>query len=342
MRRVLILIAILVLGLPGTVWAQGRGNGYVQSDAPELDDLNIVKVFFRGGCFSYESADNGNYLDSEEEDFIWTGQCAAGQPINGPGIFRRVTVDGSLSGDWTERTGTWVDGITSGKVTWKSYVTMNSPGERDFNGSNIYTRGCIDNEEYCAKDFATLAKRRKSTSSLQASVTPNAADHAESEEGGMQGAYSATGGDVGQNRGKGGNPDWIYDDDDHGQCISIQTEGAPVNTGREIAYGHYQLINNCGYPLKVLLCITPDRADGSPSHFDEHQDGSKCPGGGWGMTSINAREEKNDQRTWYEFDNLKWSAMACREGWDFVAVNGQPLVANPPIGTTYSCRMRRP
>lgn len=179
MRRMLAILAIVSLGFPAVVPAQTGSGGYVDFDAPENDDLDIVKVFFRGGCFSYEPAGNGDFVDSEEDDFIWTGQCEAGKPISGSGIFKRVTLVGSLKGDWTEISSTYANGIQSGKYSWKSYVAWNPPGSRDFNGSGSITRGCDDseNDEYCVAAFAKLAARLEAGASrAAAAVASNVGD----------------------------------------------------------------------------------------------------------------------------------------------------------------------
>jgi hypothetical protein len=155
--------------------------------------------------------------------------------------------------------------------------------------------------------------------------------------GGMQGADSATGGAVGQNRGKGGNPDWLYDDNDHGKCVSV--EGVAPTGGTAMAYGRHKMINACAYPIKLLVCISVDRADGTPApNFEKHQEGARCPGMGWGGTTLNANETK-DGREWFEYRNLKWDILACREGWDFVGADGR--FPSGTIGEKYSCRQRR-
>lgn len=322
MRWIMALLAVVALALPGAAAAQTHNGGRADYDAPEVADLNIAKVTFRGGCFSYEFGGNGGFIDSEEDDFIWTGQCVAGQPINGSGIFRRITLGGRYGkGDWTETSSFYEKGVRNGKYSWKAYVTMNSPGERDFSGSGSITRGCDDaeNDEYCVEDFSTLAKR------LGASG------------GGMRGAASATDGAVGENRGKGGNPDWMYDDVDHGKCVSV--EGVPATGGGGLAYGHYKLINNCAYPLEMRLCITTDRLDGSDSNYDLHRDGAKCPGMGWGAGTIDANEVQNG-REWFEYNRLKWDIQVCRKGWDFIGEDDR--YPSDILGLPYGCRTRRP
>ena len=149
---------------------------------------------------------------------------------------------------------------------------------------------------------------------------------------------SATGGAVGQNRGKGGNPDYLYDDVNHGNCVSVKV--AAGNTGSKLAYGRYSLINRCAYPLKLLACVNVDSADGKPSPtFDNHQDGQKCPGMGWGGTTLKASEIK-ENKTWFEYRNIKWQIRACREGWDFIGEDGR--YPSDILGARFSCRMRRP
>lgn len=186
MRRVLMALAAMSLGFPGVVPAQTGSGGHADLDAPEIADLNIAKVFFRGGCFSYEFGGNGNFIDSEDDDFIWTGQCLAGQPIDGPGTFKRITLKGSLRGDWTETAGTYVDGIGNGRFSWKSYVAWNPPDSRNFDGAGSLTRGCDDseNDEYCAADFVTLVKRLGATHSRDAPVVAsNTADRERRDDG---------------------------------------------------------------------------------------------------------------------------------------------------------------
>lgn len=320
MRWIVALLAMLALGVSGAAFAQTGSGGHAVLDAPEIADLNIAKIFFRGGCFSYEFGGNGNFIDSEDDDFIWTGQCVAGQPIEGAGTFKRITTKGSLKGDWTEIAGTYVEGIGNGRFSWKSYVAWNPPGERDFGGSGSLTRGCdgAENDEYCVADFAKLAERL------------NAA-------GGIRGAASATGGAVGQNRGKGGNPDWMYDDVDHGKCVSVEPTGQ--NTGSALAYGHYKLINLCAYPIEIMTCITADQQAGSDSNYDLHRDGAKCPGMGWGAGDMNANEVQNG-REWFEYNRLKWDIRVCRQGWDFIGEDGR--YPSDILGVPYGCRTRRP
>lgn len=148
---------------------------------------------------------------------------------------------------------------------------------------------------------------------------------------------SATG-SVGQNRGKGGNPDYLYDDVNHGNCVSVKVVAG--NTGSKLAYGRYNLINRCAYPLKLLACVNVDSADGKPSPtFDNHQDGQKCPGMGWGGTTLKASEIK-ENKTWFEYRNIKWQIRACREGWDFIGEDGR--YPSDILGARFSCRMWRP
>lgn len=155
--------------------------------------------------------------------------------------------------------------------------------------------------------------------------------------GGVRGAARATGGAVGQNRGKGGNPDWTYDDADHGKCVSVESVSATGGSG--LAYGHYKLVNSCAYPLEMRLCITPDRLDGSDSNYDLHQDGAKCPGMGWGAGTIDANEVQNG-REWFEYNRLKWDIQVCRKGWDFVGEGDR--YPSDILGGKYGCRRRRP
>lgn len=178
MRRMLAALAIMSFGFPGAAPAQTGRGGHADLDAPEIADLNIAKVFFRGGCFSYEFGGNANFVDSEDDDFIWTGQCVAGQPINGPGIFKRMTLAGNLKGDWTEISSTYVDGVQSGRYAWKSFVAWNPPDSRNFSGSGSITRGCDDSEnnEYCVEDFSKLAERLGAADLRGAAVASNAPD----------------------------------------------------------------------------------------------------------------------------------------------------------------------
>jgi hypothetical protein len=178
MRRTLTVFAIVSLGFPGAVLAQTSSGGRADLDAPEIADLNVAKVFFRGGCFSYEFGGNGNFIDSEEDDFLWTGECVAGQPISGSGVFKRVTLNGRLKGDWTEISATYVNGVQNGKYAWNSFVAWNPPESRNFNGSGNITRGCDDseNDQYCVEDFSKLAKRQGLVASRDTAIASNASD----------------------------------------------------------------------------------------------------------------------------------------------------------------------
>lgn len=88
MRHLLTAIAILLLALATPSQSQLSANGYPDFDAPETEGLMIVKVILKGGCFLYDQAGNGAYLDGEDDEFLWSGFCTAGQPINGPGVSR--------------------------------------------------------------------------------------------------------------------------------------------------------------------------------------------------------------------------------------------------------------
>lgn len=127
---------------------------------------------------------------------------------------------------------------------------------------------------------------------------------------------------------------WIYDDINHGRCVSVRSLAPKSKTGK--GYGHYELINSCAYPIKLLVCANTDRADGTPSCQDPP--GAKCPGGGWGGTELQANETK-DNRTWFEFNNIKWEAVVCRIGWSFVAADGESYPKGY-IGERYRCRKR--
>lgn len=137
-----------------------------------------------------------------------------------------------------------------------------------------------------------------------------------------------------------GSPDpaFLYDDDNHSQCVDVQ--GIKESVGNGLAYGHYRMVNKCAYPIKMLTCIDADRADGSPAgNYDAHEDGRPCPGMGWLGTTMAANEIK-DGREWFRYRNLKWEIRACREGWDFVGENGAGFPANT-LGAHYRCRKLR-
>lgn len=132
---------------------------------------------------------------------------------------------------------------------------------------------------------------------------------------------------------------YLFDDDDHSQCVAI--EGIAEGVGNALAYGHYRTINKCSYPIKILTCITPDRADGSPApNYDLHEDGQPCPGIGWLGGSL-AANETEDGREWFRYRNLKWEIRACREGWDFVGRDGVDFPSKV-LGEKYRCRKLRP
>ncbi len=133
-----------------------------------------------------------------------------------------------------------------------------------------------------------------------------------------------------------GGASWLYDDADHDQCLDVQAI-AP-KSGNALAYGRYRLINNCDYRIKLSACITTDRADGTPSpNFNRHKDDERCPGMGWGGMELLANEKK-DERTWFEYSNIKWDIKVCKEGWDFAGEDGESMPINSPIGGKYTCR----
>lgn len=126
-----------------------------------------------------------------------------------------------------------------------------------------------------------------------------------------------------------------YDDFDHGRCVEVEAL-PPGGSGSEMAYGHFLLKNTCAYPLKLLTCFAFDRADGSASpNYDRHAEGEKCPGMGWGGTTLGPNEER-DVREWYEYNNIKWEVKACQDGWDFVGRDGKYPAGI--LGEEYRCR----
>lgn len=132
---------------------------------------------------------------------------------------------------------------------------------------------------------------------------------------------------------------WLFDDRDHGPCVSV--EAVPNRSESALAYGRYLLKNQCVYKLKLLLCVNVDRSDGTSSPtFDSHQMGAACPGGGWGGTELEGSQTK-EQRTWFPYNRIRADIMACREGWSFVQANGDVLPANSLVGKAYRCRKLR-
>lgn len=128
---------------------------------------------------------------------------------------------------------------------------------------------------------------------------------------------------------------FTYDDTNHSQCLSIRSTGQ--NRGSRMAYGHYQLINNCGYPITAQICTVSDNADGSPSDsWNKFQDGAACPGG-WGGAAFKAGEVQ-DSKTWFEFRNIRFHAYICREGWSIVSMQDKSINL---IGERYRCRIYR-
>lgn len=129
---------------------------------------------------------------------------------------------------------------------------------------------------------------------------------------------------------------WTYDDMDHGRCVSIKA--FPARSGSAMAYGHYELTNSCAYPIKLLVCTNTDRVDGRPSEgYEQHRTGAKCPGG-WGGTELQASQTK-DNRTWFEYNNIKFERLVCRIGWSFVGADGESFPQGF-IGERYRCRKR--
>lgn len=128
---------------------------------------------------------------------------------------------------------------------------------------------------------------------------------------------------------------FTYDDTNHSQCLSIRATGQ--NRGSRMAYGHYQLTNNCGYPITAQICTVSDNADGSPSDtWNRFQDGAPCPGG-WGGAAFKAGETQAS-RTWFEFRNIRFHAYICREGWSIVNRQDKSVYL---IGERYRCRIYR-
>lgn len=354
MRHVFKAIAMLLLALPVPSQSQISTNGYPDFDAPETVDLPVVKVILKGGCFLYDEADNGNYIDREDDEFLWSGPCTAGQPIDGPGIFKSITVRGQLKGGWTEVSSSFRNGIMEGNMTWRKYVAFNPPDSRYFNGSGTFINGCNQGSENyadCAKDFATLSTRLKAKVATLQSVPAEGSRRAAD----MQippAAQSSVGRNAEQEANLAALGDWapvtktppttdayLYDDINHGKCPLIK----PIaeNTGSQMAYGHYQLINTCSYPVKLMACVSTDRADGTPApNYAKHVSGTECPGMGWGGTTLDANEVK-EERAWYQYRNIRWSFIVCREGWDFVGSDGISFPSKR-IDAEYRCRKARP
>lgn len=131
---------------------------------------------------------------------------------------------------------------------------------------------------------------------------------------------------------------YIYDDEDNGDCVSV-TACAPGGSGTEMAYGHYFLENKCAFPVNVLKCFAFNRADGTPApDFDRFAEGCKCPGIGWGALAL-AAGERQDQREWYEYTQIKWEVKVCKQGWDFIGKDGR--YPEGILGEPYRCRTRR-
>lgn len=138
---------------------------------------------------------------------------------------------------------------------------------------------------------------------------------------------------------KDGSSAWEYDDVDHGDCVDIAAV-AP-SSGTALAYGHYKLINSCAYPITIAACVNVDRADGKPSeNYDLQRDGAPCPGFGWGGAAMRAEETKN-QRTWFEYRNIKAKFRVCREGWSIVGEDLEMIPLASSIDAKYACRRLR-
>lgn len=257
------------------------------------------------------------YLTAETN---WSGACSAEGLADGTGVFQLCYSYGGQQG-CTVYEGTVRNGLLQGRVVEKFLVReggamVKNPLSPDT--VSEYRNGCRGSETCDPASALRLQARYLAAggSRQPAPVSPT-----------MSGASTPAKAS--------GSPGYVYDDDEHGQCVTV--EGLAPRSGREMAYGRYKLINKCAYPVKLRTCITPDRADGTPSpNFDSHQDGALCPGSGWGGTSLGANEMRED-RAWYEYRRIKWEIMICREGWDFVGADGKSFPTDI-IGSSYGCR----
>ncbi|WP_218647274.1 hypothetical protein [Sphingobium lactosutens] len=270
-----------------------------------------------------------------------------------------MTVRGQLRGNWTEVSSSFHNGIMEGSTTWRSYVAFNPPDSRYFNGTGTFVNGCsraADEHSDCEKDFALLATRVKGKFGALPGVSAgggnSAADRQTPQQETPLAAPSSGGRDAERDADLAALGDWapaaktptaadpyLYDDMNHGNCPFIKPIAEEM--GSQMAYGHYQLINTCSYPIILMTCINPDRADGTPApNYDKHLAGAECPGIGWGGTALDANEVK-DERSWYQYRNIRWAVMVCREGWDFVGRDGSSFPSKM-IDAEYRCRKMRP
>lgn len=317
MRWILSFLSFVALGFSGAVHAQTEDPGVL--DRVEVNET-VTSVILVNGCKFILPQDD--FLDGDgvhiaflREKSSWSGGCNAQGLAEGFGVLRvGRSVDGDENSSYDVEV-RFVNGLQQGRGRFGGRLSGEEWNFKD---------GCSEDAPYACD----------STGALQLQARYIAAGGA--SPGGVQVAASATGGAVGQNRGKGGNPDWMYDDADHGKCVSV--EGVPATGGGGLAYGHYKLINSCAYPITVRTCITPDRLDGSDSNYDLHQDGAKCPGMGWLGGGLKANEVQNG-REWFEYNRLKWDIQVCREGWDFVGEDDR--YPSDILGLPYGCRTRR-
>lgn len=337
MRWIISLLAMTALAFSSVAHAgkeKGSTTGVLEV-VPDQYDNEYGAVFRLNGCIVIAMEKYAGYDissdDLQEDRSSWSGACAANGMAEGKGVLKLCVFSDGFFDRCTVEEGIMRNGLLQGRVHYwfEQYNDDGSIMGNKFESWEEYNNGCpLDpnnerNSSPCDTELGPKLQTRYLTSASGGSVRAVA---------------SATGGAVGQNRGKGGNPDWMYDDADHGKCISVQP--ARRNTGSGLAYGHYKLINNCAYPIKIRTCITTDRADGSESNYDLHQDGAKCPGMGWLGGDMDANEVQNG-REWFEYNRLKWDIQVCREGWSFVGRDGVTY-PGPLLGEEYGCRMRRP
>lgn len=272
------------------------------------------------------------------------GKCAAQeQQVDGAwGEYNRISYGSGVELATSEQVFSYTSNIFKKNITKQEYNERRSSYNSVINDAKIQLKlGESIEESFIVKKYTLLIcylDFMMKQSAIDGGNKAGASSQSTPSSGGMRGADSATGGTVGQNRGKGGNPDWIYDDVDHDNCVSVETQ--PPKWGTEMAYGHYKLINSCNYPIQVRICVTADRADGTPSpEFEQHKDGLKCPGIGWGMSMLQA-SAVSKERTWYEYKRLKWEIRACREGWNLIGADGEAY-SDDLLGGKYGCRKRR-
>ncbi|GAB3382000.1 hypothetical protein NCG89_10095 [Spongiibacter taiwanensis] len=266
-----------------------NSKGKIDWSAPEVKDLNIVKVQLPGGCYLYDWAGNGDYLEDDIDAFSWRGPCLEGHPISGYGVWRRETTSFDGGVDRIEVSGLFRDGVLDGKATVLLFFHFNPPEHRLSIVDANFADGCdlaAEDFQWCEDAFSALQRVTRSPEQAQGKEVSDVYPEQKNTS--------------------------QYDDLTHNSCISLQE--LPHHSTSAMAYGNYIINNSCDYSVSLTFCTAQDRADGTPvDDFQVVAETKRCSGG-FGATVIRPKSQYKG-KTWYTYNRIEMYYYACREGW---------------------------